>query len=249
MVSEQREDTMTGKPVTHALLFIILAVGTSWVSACHRPSQDESFDTLRRKMVEDQIAVRGVTDQNVLRAMQTVPRHQFVPSGQVPHAYEDRPLPIGYDQTISQPYIVAFMTEILNLRKHDRVLEVGTGSGYQAAVLAEIVDSVFTIEIVSPLAESARRRLSALGYNNVVVREGDGYNGWPDHAPFDAIMVTAAAEQIPQPLIDQLKEGGRMIIPAGGVGEVQELVLVEKRRGEVTFRNVLPVRFVPLVRP
>jgi protein-L-isoaspartate(D-aspartate) O-methyltransferase len=239
---------MTGKPVAHVLL-VSLVLSASLVSACHRPSQDEGFDSLRQKMVENQIVARGVTDPLVLRAMRTVPRHLFVPGGQTGSAYEDRPLPIGYDQTISQPYIVAFMTEILNLREHDRVLEVGTGSGYQAAVLAEIVDSVFTIEIVQPLAESAQRRLSSLGYGNVVVREGDGYNGWREHAPFDAIMVTAAAEHIPQPLLDQLKEGGRMIIPAGGAWEVQELVLVEKRGGEVSFRNVLPVRFVPLVRP
>ena len=180
--------------------------------------------------------------------MKKVPRHKFVPPDRVNYAYEDGPLSIGYDQTISQPYIVAFMTEAVKPRKGQRVLEVGTGSGYQAAVLAEIVDSVFTIEIVPELASSAESRLKSLGYRNVVVRYGDGYLGWPEHAPFDAILVTAAPDHIPQPLIDQLKEGGTMVIPVGPVESVQSLTVVKKKAGKITREDRLPVRFVPLIR-
>lgn len=202
----------------------------------------------RNEMVRLQIASRGITDASVLKAMRTVPRHLFVSSHLLDEAYEDHPLPIGFGQTISQPYIVALMTELIKPQASYRVLEIGTGSGYQAAVLAEIVKKVFTIEIIPELGEKARMRLSDLGYKNISVRRADGYNGWPEEAPFDAILVTAAADHIPPPLIAQLKEGGRMVIPVGHPFLVQNLMLVEKRHGKVTTRNILPVRFVPLTR-
>lgn len=200
-------------------------------------------------MIRRDIAGRGICDPETLDAMRTVPREEFVPVNLRSSAYYDRPLPIGYGQTISQPYIVAFMTEILNLQPASRVLEVGTGSGYQAAVLAEIAGEVFTIEIVEPLGVSAQTRLGSLGYTNVQTRIGDGYYGWPDQSPFDAIIVTAAASHIPPPLIEQLKPGGRMIIPVGSVMQVQHLLLVQKDlQGKVTQRSIMPVRFVPLTR-
>jgi len=199
-------------------------------------------------MVREQIQRRGVTNQGVLGAMLAVPRHEFVPASWRGAAYSDRPLPIGEGQTISQPYIVALMTELLQLESGDRVLEVGTGSGYQAAVASHLADSVFTIEILPGLAERATRRLARLGYRDVVTRTADGYFGWPEHAPFDAIVVTAAAGHIPPPLVQQLAPGGRMVIPVGGAFQVQQLVLVEKKPdGSVTTRTLLPVRFVPLV--
>jgi protein-L-isoaspartate(D-aspartate) O-methyltransferase len=198
-------------------------------------------------MVEDQIKGRGVTDSRVTEVMSSVPRHEFVPENYRTHAYEDHPLPIGYGQTISQPYIVAFMTEQLRSQPTDRVLEIGTGSGYQAAVLSKLVAEVYTIEIVKPLAQRAETDLRRLNYSNVKVKAGDGYKGWPEHAPFDAIIVTAAPDHVPQPLIDQLKEGGRMIIPVGG-REMQQLYLLEKHVGKLTQRAVLPVNFVPLTR-
>ncbi|MEK6651091.1 MAG: protein-L-isoaspartate(D-aspartate) O-methyltransferase [Bacteroidota bacterium] len=191
---------------------------------------------------------RGVSDTSVLRAISTVPRHRFVPPAWIDEAYADHPLPIGYGQTISQPYIVAIMTELVRPRRDMKVLEVGTGSGYQAAVLSAIVDSVFTVEIVRELSAEAGHRLRALGCRNVTVRHADGYDGWPEHAPYDAIIVTAAADYIPPPLIAQLKDGGRMIIPVGSPFMIQTLVLVEKRRGQVTTKSLFPVRFVPLVR-
>lgn len=202
----------------------------------------------RIQMVRSQIEMRGVRDTLTLRAMRTVPRHRFVPRDQVRNAYADSPLPIGYGQTISQPYIVAYMTELVHPRRNSKILEIGTGSGYQAAVLAEIIDSVYTIEIVQPLGQSATERLRTLGYSNVKVKIADGYHGWKEHAPFDAIIVTAAADHIPPPLIEQLKDGGRMVIPVGSPFLVQSLMLVEKRAGKVTTRNLMPVRFVPFTR-
>ncbi len=197
-------------------------------------------------MVANQIIARGITDENVLKAMQKVERHLFVPSDYASRAYNDGPLPIGYGQTVSQPYIVAFMTEILELDSTDCVLEIGTGSGYQAAILAEICRSVYTIEVVPELGVQAKNLLSVLEYENLSVKIGDGYKGWPEFAPFDAIIVTCAPTHIPKPLEEQLKEGGRMIVP---VGEryVQELVLLEKKGGKLKKRNVLPVLFVPMV--
>lgn len=210
--------------------------------------QNINFEMERKHMVNTQIRARGIDEQPVLDAMLKVPRHLFIPDYLINQAYRDGPLPIGYGQTISQPYIVAYMTSALKLKKTDKVLEIGTGSGYQAAVLAEIVDSVFTVEIVPELAERAEKLLKQLGYKNVWVKSGDGYFGWEEHAPYDKIIVTAAPEEVPQPLIDQLKEGGRMIIPVGGVYSYQYLVLVEKKKGQVIEKTMLPVRFVPFTR-
>ena len=207
----------------------------------------QDFAVARQHMVETQIKGRGVTDSRVTEVMSSVPRHEFVPENYRAHAYEDHPLPIGYGQTISQPYIVAFMTEQLRPQPTDRVLEIGTGSGYQAAVLSKLVAEVYTIEIVKPLAQRAEMDLRRLNYSNVKVKAGDGYKGWPEHAPFDAIIVTAAPDHVPQPLIDQLKEGGRMIISVGG-REMQQLYLLEKHAGKLTQRAVLSVNFVPLTR-
>lgn len=219
------------------LSFLVLA-------SCQAEEADD-FSAAREEMVKEQIAARGVRDERVLKAMREVPRHELVPVEVRRLAYTDRPLPIGHGQTISQPYIVAFMTEKLAPRPTDRVLEVGTGSGYQAAVLAKLVAEVFTIEIVEPLAARATADLRRLGFANVRVKSADGYQGWAEHAPFDAVIVTCAPDHVPQPLVDQLKEGGRMIIPVGEAG-VQELVLLEKRSGKVEHRAVLPVRFVPM---
>ena len=201
----------------------------------------------RGAMVRDQIEARGVADPAVLAAMRRVPRHEFVPESQVARAYSDRPLAIGHGQTISQPFIVAFMTEMLALGPEERVLEVGTGSAYQAAILAELVRQVVSIEIIEPLAVSAAERLDRLGYRNVTVLYGDGYYGWPEDAPYDAIIVTAAALHIPPPLIAQLKPGGRMAIPVGETAWTQNLLLVEKDATDrISTRNLLPVAFVPL---
>ncbi|MBN2611112.1 MAG: protein-L-isoaspartate(D-aspartate) O-methyltransferase [Bacteroidales bacterium] len=219
-----------------------------FMTACiHRTTpQDDSYKLLREKMVIEQIEARGITDAKVLTAMRKVERHRFVPENLVKFAYEDHPLPIGYGQTISQPYIVAFMTETLQPGKNDKVLEIGTGSGYQAAILAEICDSVFSIEIVEELGIASEKLLKSLGYSNVKVKAGDGYNGWTEHSPFDAIIVTCAPTHVPVPLVKQLKEGGKMIVPVGG-REVQQLVLLKKSRGKLIQQSVLPVRFVPMV--
>lgn len=198
----------------------------------------------RERMVAEQIESRGVKDKLVLDAMKKVPRHLFVPQGYIDLAYTDGPLPIGEDQTISQPYIVALMTELLGLKGGEKVLEIGTGSGYQAAVLAEIASQVYSIEIIPSLAESAEQRLEEMGYKNVTVRCGDGYVGWEEHAPFDGIIVTAAPVHIPQPLIDQLKVGGRMVIPVGDY--FQELLLVAKTKEGIKKESTIPVRFVPM---
>jgi len=193
---------------------------------------------------------RMALDSRVINALRTIPRHLFVPENLRNAAYANRPLPIGHGQTISQPYIVALMTDLLRVDRDDVVLEVGTGSGYQAAVLSPLVRQVHTVEIIAPLAQQAKARLQTLGYKNVVVRHADGYNGWKEAAPFDAIIVTAAATHVPPPLIQQLKPGGRMIIPVGGPFATQSLMLVEKTKaGKVRTRQVLPVMFVPLTRP
>ena len=197
-------------------------------------------------MVAEQLARRDITDRRVLAAMGTVPRHLFVPPPYRDQAYEDHPLPIGEGQTISQPYIVALMTQSLDLQGGEKVLEVGTGSGYQAAVLAELKARVFTVEIDGPLAERALQTLRELGYRDVEVRTGDGFFGWPEEAPFDAIIVTCAAPRIPQPLLDQLRDGGRLIIPLGDVGSFQVLTLAQKRGGRVETREISGVRFVPM---
>ena len=223
-----------------------IVIGILLTGICCCTCSQDRYSQMRMNMVANQIIARGITDEKVVKAMQKVERHLFVPADYALLAYNDGPLPIGYGQTISQPYIVAFMTEILELESTDCVLEIGTGSGYQAAILAEICRSVYTIEVVPELGTRAKNLLSVLGYNNIHVKIGDGYLGWPEFAPFDAIIVTCAPTHIPEPLKEQLKEGGKMIIP---VGEryVQELVLLEKKEGKLKKRNVLPVLFVPMV--
>lgn len=211
-------------------------------------SQRDKYTAARNNMVTVQIVDRGVTNQAVLAAMRKVPRHLFVPEEYINEAYDDNPLPIGYGQTISQPYIVAYMTEAVQPTPRKNALEIGTGSGYQAAILAEIVKSVFTIEIIPELANEAEERLEKLGYKNIKAKFGDGYKGWPEYGPFDIIVVTAAAEQIPQPLIDQLAENGRLVIPVGEPSAIQELVLIEKKRGKIEKRRLIFVRFVPFKR-
>jgi len=205
------------------------------------------FAEQRQRMVEQQLKPRGIKDERVLAAMTKVPREEFIPLDARADAYEDGPLPIGYDQTISQPYVVAFMTEQLRPKQNDRVLEIGSGSGYQAAILAELMAEVYTVEIVPPLGKTAEATLKRLGYKNVHIKVGDGYKGWPEEAPFDAIIVTCAPEKVPQPLVDQLEEGGRMVIP---VGErfAQQLHLFEKKNGQLKESVTLPVRFVPMLR-
>jgi len=211
-------------------------------------SSEDTLTEQRERMVREQIEGRGIRDADVLRAMRTTPRHLFVPENLREYAYWDHALPIGLGQTISQPYIVALMTELLAPKKTDRVLEIGTGTGYQAAVLAELAKHVYTMEIVAELANSARERLAALGLRNVTVRQGDGYKGWPEEAPFDRIILTAAPPEVPQKLVEQLARGGRLVAPVGESPATQELVVVEKTRaGEIRQRAVAPVMFVPMV--
>ncbi|MGE0639898.1 MAG: protein-L-isoaspartate(D-aspartate) O-methyltransferase [Thermoanaerobaculia bacterium] len=223
--------------------------GFALAGICYLGAEPGSADSdptaaRRREMVETQIRARGIDDARVLRAMSEVPRHRFVPPAVEAQAYEDYPLPIGAQQTISQPYIVALMTSLLELEGGEKVLEIGTGSGYQAAVLARVAGEVYTIEILQPLAESARRTITDLGYSNVQFRVGDGYAGWPEAAPFDAIVVTAAPEKVPQPLLDQLRVGGRLVIPVGSF--FQNLMVYTKTASGFEKKNVIPVRFVPM---
>jgi protein-L-isoaspartate(D-aspartate) O-methyltransferase len=230
-----------------ALVINFVIYSVILIPSCMSQVEDrQQFEKERYSMVQNQIRLRGVTDSRVLAAMQKVERHRFVPLAYQNEAYEDYPLPIGEGQTISQPYIVAFMTEALELKPSDKVLEVGTGSGYQAAILAEICDSVFTIEIYASLALNAGVTLKELGYSNVFVRTGDGYLGWEEHAPFDGIIVTCSPTHVPEKLEAQLAEGGRMIIPVGYTYS-QELILLEKKNGKLQKKNVLPVRFVPMI--
>ncbi len=225
---------------------VIVVLGLLFASGLLLAEGRDGFMEKREAMVKHQIEDRGVRDPGVLEAMRKVERHLFVPAASRMWAYNDGPLPIGHGQTISQPYIVAYMTEAARLDKDDKVLEIGTGSGYQAAILGEIADKVYTIEIVEPLAKSAAERLEELGYGNVHVKHGDGYKGWPQHAPFDAIIVTAAPEDVPQALADQLKAGGRMVIPVGSV--YQELLVITKTESGLERESVFPVRFVPMIR-
>jgi protein-L-isoaspartate(D-aspartate) O-methyltransferase len=229
------------------ILFSVCLAGFS-LFALDAKAQQDPYEQTRKLMVRQQIESRDIRSRPVLDAMRTVPRHRFVPANYQSEAYRDGPLPIGYGQTISQPYIVAYMTELIRPDSEFKVLEIGTGSGYQAAVLAEIVDSVYTIEIVEELGRAATDLLRDLNYDNVQVRIGDGYHGWEEAGPFDAIVVTAAADFIPPPLIKQLKEGGRMVIPVGSPFQVQQLKLVEKKNQQVRTENLLPVRFVPFTR-
>jgi len=233
-------------------LFLIMLI--SWFGCEPKPDSPQRnedaearFAKARKKMVEEQLASwsRGIKNKRVLDAMEKIPRHLFVPDDLKNQAYEDYPLPIGYGQTISQPYIVAFMTEQLDPQPHHRVLEIGTGSGYQAAVLSLLVSEVYSNEIVEPLAKRAEETCKKLGYTNVFIKAGDGYKGWPEKAPFDSIIVTCAPEKIPEPLIEQLKDGGKMIIPVGPIWD-QSLYLLIKTGKEIKKQAVLPVRFVPM---
>lgn len=227
------------------------------LSFCHSPggkrsesgkkgeeTEEDIYTSRRLEMVEEQIVTRGVSDSLTLKSMRKVPRHLFIPESLRKYAYYDEPLPIGEDQTISQPYIVAIMTELLQLKGGEKVLEIGTGSGYQAAILAEIAAEVYTIEIVDILCESARELLGEMGYQNIQVRCADGYQGWPEAAPFDAVIVTAAPDHIPQPLVDQLKIGGRLVLPVGD--GYQELVRITRTKSGTKRENIIPVRFVPM---
>ncbi|MCD6265118.1 MAG: protein-L-isoaspartate(D-aspartate) O-methyltransferase [Deltaproteobacteria bacterium] len=239
----------------HKLFFVFFLLSFVFLIFCRlsycSPLYEDSqhYKKIRYKMVNKQIAARGIYDQKVLQAMRDVPRHLFVPERRRRSAYGDFPLPIGYGQTISQPYIVALMTELLKPEKDDIALEVGTGSGYQAAVLSKIVKKVYTVEIITPLGKDAEKRLNEMGYKNITVKVGDGYFGWKQYAPFDCIIVTAASDHIPPPLIKQLKNGGKMAIPVGMPFQVQKLMVVEKsEKGEIGIKNILPVRFVPLRR-
>jgi protein-L-isoaspartate(D-aspartate) O-methyltransferase len=202
------------------------------------------FKAMREKMVETQIKARGVKDPRVLSALLKVERHRFVPEEYLGSAYSDQPLPIGEGQTISQPYIVALMTELLELKGNEKVLEIGTGSGYQAAILAELAKEVYSIEIIEPLTLTAKNRLLELGYQNINVKAGDGYLGWPEAAPFDAIIITCAPDHVPKPLVDQLKEGGRMVLPVGA--HMQDLKKIVKRSGKIETTDIIPVVFVPM---
>ena len=224
-------------------ILLVLLLGTPVSSVATDDRADE-----RQAMVAEQIAARGVKDSVTLTAMRSVPRHLFVPAAQRDYAYQDRPLPIGHGQTISQPFMVATMTELISPGPGRKVLEIGTGSGYQAAILAAAGAEVFSIEIIPQLAASAGRRLAELGYGEVAVRTADGFYGWPEEAPFDAIIVTAAAEFVPPPLLEQLAEGGLMVIPVGSPYFVQTLMLVQKRDGKPYSSSLMPVRFVPFTR-
>jgi protein-L-isoaspartate(D-aspartate) O-methyltransferase len=221
-------------------IVILMACGVA--RSPERPEQD--LAELRKRMVADQMRARDIRDPRVLAAMERVPRHRFVPPESQSSAYEDHPLAIGHGQTISQPYIVAFMSQALDVRPSDKVLEIGTGSGYQAAILGELAGEVYTIEIVEPLAQSAKKTLEELGYRNVHVRAGNGYAGWPEQAPFDRIMVTAAPDEVPPALVEQLKVGGLMAIPVGTV--IQELRIMRKTDKGLEILQTLPVRFVPM---
>ena len=236
-------------------VYLLMTIVAGFVLSAHADDQEQMVRARAEmiRTIEDDVRQtsrelnKAELDPRVLEAMAKVPRHAFVPDSELPYAYENRPLPIGHGQTISQPYIVAVMTDMLNLKPDSKVLELGTGSGYQAAILGEMAGQVYTIEIVEPLARGARERLQRLGYDNVTVKHGDGYYGWQEHAPFDAIVVTAAASHIPPPLIKQLKPGGRMVIPVGSRFMTQQLLMVEKREDDsIISRQVMPVIFVPV---
>ncbi|WP_297096971.1 protein-L-isoaspartate(D-aspartate) O-methyltransferase [uncultured Draconibacterium sp.] len=224
--------------------FLFLIFGL--ITAVECSSQNDAFFNERRKMVEVQLKNRGIKNESVLDAFREVQRHEFVLPEYMKWAYADGPLPINEGQTISQPYVVAYMTEALELQRTDRVLEIGTGSGYQAAILSQLCDSVFTIELFEELSKSATEVFRKLEYNNIYSKVGDGYLGWPEKAPFDAIIVTCSPSHVPEPLQEQLAEGGRMIIPVGA-GNIQKLVLLQKKKGKIRKKDVLPVRFVPML--
>ena len=227
-------------------IIIYYIIASMLIPAACRGEGDTSMEKLRELMVKNQIEARGVSDERVLSAMRKVERHRFVPGQHIASTYEDHPLPIGHGQTISQPYIVALMTELCELSGNEKVLEIGTGSGYQAAVLSLLAKEIYSIEIVEPLGKSARQKLTELGYNNVEVRIGDGYQGWPEKAPFNVIILTASPPKIPQSLIDQLADGGILVAPEGDYA--QELVKITKKNGKITKRTITYVRFVPMIR-
>jgi protein-L-isoaspartate(D-aspartate) O-methyltransferase len=231
----------------HACVSFVLLLVLSLNPACAAPAAD-GYAEQRARMVTRQLETRGIRDAATLAAMGSVPRHEFVPAARRAQAYSDGPLPIGYGQTISQPYIVAYMTELLRLKPGMRVLEIGTGSGYQAAVLGELLEEVYTLEIVHELALWGEENLRRAGYEHVRVKQGDGYFGWEEFAPFDAIVVTAAADHIPPPLIEQLRDGGRMVIPVGSPFRTQMLMLVTREGDDIRTESLLPVRFVPFTR-
>lgn len=233
---------MSSMPVRYVVFLLIFLI------TCNLSQSQVSYAEQRVTMVRSQIKARGITDRATLKSMAKVPRHSFVPEKWRMYAYADNPLPIGEGQTISQPFMVAYMTQAVKLKPDSKVLEIGTGSGYQAAILAEITDQVYTIEIVEPLGLAAKDRLKAMGYKEVEVRIGDGYNGWPEKAPFDAIIVTAGAETIPQPLIDQLADGGRMVIPVGPHGGIRQLIRLTKKGDRIKKESLMAVRFVPFTR-
>ncbi|MGH8662521.1 MAG: protein-L-isoaspartate(D-aspartate) O-methyltransferase [Burkholderiales bacterium] len=244
------------RALRNCVLALLGAAAPAAAAGAAQAQDQDVYEPPRKRMVEEIAALtretrfetgRASLSERVMQAVARVPRHEFVPASERRNAYANRPLPIGMGQTISQPFIVALMTDLMEVLPGDRVLEIGTGSGYQAALLAELASTVYTIEIVEPLAREAAERLKRLGYGNVVTQSGDGYRGWPEHAPFDAIMVTAAPREVPQPLIDQLRPGGRLVVPVGGQAAGQSLLLVEKQPdGRITRRNILAVRFVPL---
>ena len=232
--------------MVRSLFIVLVLMGGLLPGLWSAGAEETDMDRQRQQMVDQQLRARGIKDARVLRAMQTVPRHRFVPEALISMAYADIPLPIGHGQTISQPYIVALMSEVLAVKPGQRILEIGTGSGYQAAILAEMGAVVFTIEIVRPLADQAKTNLQPQGYESVRIKIGDGYLGWPEAAPFDAIIVTCAPERIPQPLQAQLAEGGRMVIPVGEKNQ-QQLMLLTKQKGKIQAQKVVDVRFVPMV--
>lgn len=240
----QRGAQGPGWPVLWALLSVLLILGVRGPCLC---GEEDPFLPQREAMVREQIAARGVRDPSVLEAMTRVPRHRFVPEGLLSLAHADRPLPIGHGQTISQPYVVAFMTEALGPKPGEKILEIGTGSGYQAAVLHAMGAEVYTVEILEPLGKRAEETLRSLGLNRIRIKIGDGHQGWPEHAPYDGILVTCAPETIPPRLVEQVKEGGRVVLPVGKAGEIQHLVLGMKTGRELESRTLLPVRFVPMV--
>jgi len=227
-------------------LILVIALSMGLLTCSSQRNQDDPYQAARQRMVKEDIQRRGIEDQRVLQAMLKVERHLFVPESYRPMAYADRPLPIGEGQTISQPYIVALMTYHLHLTPEDRVLEIGTGSGYQAALLAELTKEVYSLEIIEQLARTAQERLQALGYKNVWVKYGDGFYGWPEHAPYDAIMITCATPTIPERLVQQLKEGGRMILPLGDKPFHQSLTLITKKAGKIEQQPLEDVVFVPM---
>ena len=251
-------DRFKNKKNIHKIVLILIVIFIALISIINKPvlknyveenktsEQADKYAELREDMVENQLKNRGIHDNKVLEVMNNIERHKFVPSYLIDQAYDDNPLPIGYGQTISQPYIVALMTQSLGLKENDKVLEIGTGSGYQAAVLAELVKHVYTIEIIKELANSAENRLNNLNYKNVRVKNADGYFGWEEQAPFDAIIITAAANHIPPPLLNQLKDKGKLIIPLGSILRFQTLTLVTKKGDELETEFITGVRFVPL---